>query len=257
MFEPDGWVYRARVGLLVPDNDVGPEAEWSAMVPPGVGAYASRFSFPVAMVAETPGQIPIRRVEHVAAPGPLDAAVQMFADAPMDILALAFTSTSYVGGEGEDSLLIERLSVLAKGKPVITTGQAVLASLKALGAGRVMLVDPPWFPGELTALGRKWLKRNGVEVTLAEPAGLPTGQSNIHPGNLYRWVCASVPQKTEAVVISGNGFRAAGAVHRLESDLGIPVITANTALLWLALKTLGLRSDEVTRYGQLFAAPGR
>ena len=32
MFAPDGWVYRARIGLLVPNGDVGPESEFSAMV---------------------------------------------------------------------------------------------------------------------------------------------------------------------------------------------------------------------------------
>lgn len=33
----------------------------------------------------------------------------------------------------------------------------------------------------------------------------------------------------------GNGFRAVGAIHALENDLGRPVVTANQALLWAAL----------------------
>ncbi|MEM1314065.1 MAG: hypothetical protein AAGI51_05890, partial [Pseudomonadota bacterium] len=74
MFEPDGWVYRARIGLLVPDGDVGPESEVSAMVPAGVGVNASRFRFPSGQGAEAPGQIGIAPVEAVAAPGPLDDA---------------------------------------------------------------------------------------------------------------------------------------------------------------------------------------
>lgn len=252
MFEPDGWAYRARVGLLVPDRDVGPESEWAAMVPAGVAVNASRFHFPISEITDTAGQIALQPLEYVAAPGPLDAAVALLADTPVHIIALAFTSTSYIGGDGEDSNLIKRLDPVAKGTPVITTGQAILAALKHLGAKQVMLVDPPWFPSELTSLGQTWLERNGFALTSARAAGLPTGQSNIHPGGLYQWIRSNVAADTEAVVVAGNGFRAVGAVRCLETDLHIPVITANTALLWLALRTLGLPTGEVTRYGRLF-----
>ncbi len=253
MFEPDGWVYRARIGLLVPDGDVGPESEFSAMVPAGVGVNASRFHFPSGQNAQAPGQIGMQPVEYVAARGPLDDAVRLLARAPVNIIALAFTSTSYVGGEGDDPRLVERLAEVAEGKPVVTTGQAILSALGHLGANRVMLVDPPWFPPALTELGQAWLERNGVTVASAQSAGLPTGQGNIHPGGMYQWVRANVPPDAEAVVIGGNGFRAVGAVRCLETDLQIPVITANTALLWLVLSTLGLPTSEVKSYGRLLA----
>ena len=257
IFEPDGWVYRARVGLLVPDSDVGPESEWSAIVPAGVSAYASRFRLPVGLVAAVGDRIANTAVEYVAAPGPLDDATALLADTGVDIVALAFMSTSYVGGAGDDPKLVERLGKLTSGKPVVTTGRAVLDALTQLGAGRVMLVDPPWFPPDLTALGRAWLERNGFAVTHAAPAGLPSGQGNVHPGGLYRWVRSTVTSDTEAVIIAGNGFRAVGVVRSLEADIGVPVITANTALLWQTLRRLGLPTGEVTRYGRLFAAAGR
>ena len=251
MFEPDGWVYRARIGLLVPDGDVGPESEFSAMVPPGVGVNASRFHFPSGQDAKVPGQIGMTPVEAVAAPGPLDDAVRLIARAPVNVIALAFTSTSYVGGEGDDPRLSKRLEDVSEGKPVVTTGQAILQALDHLDAKRVVLVDPPWFPPALTALGEAWLKRNGVSVVSAQSAGLPTGQGNIHPGGIYRWIRDNTPPETDAIVVGGNGFRAVGAVRCLEADLRKPVITANTALLWLALRTLGIPTSEVTTYGRL------
>lgn len=253
MFEPDGWVYRARIGLLVPDGDVGPESEFSAMVPPGVGVNASRFHFPSGQDAKVAGQIGMTPVTALIAPGPLDDAVRLISRAPVNVIALAFTSTSYVGGEGDDPALAKRLAGIADGKPVVTTGQAILGALEALEAGRVMLVDPPWFPQALTDLGRGWLERNGVIVRSAQSAGLPTGQGNIHPGGFYRWVRDNTPPDVDAVVVGGNGFRAVGAVRCLEADLKIPVVTGNTALLWLALRTLGIPTNEVTAYGRLFA----
>lgn len=252
MFEPDGWTYRARIGLLVPDGDVGPESEFSVMVPTGVGVNASRFHFPSGQDAKAPGQIGMTPVEAVAAPGPLDDAVRLIARAPVNVIGLAFTSTSYVGGDGDDPRLTDRLAESADGKPVVTTGHAILQALKRLGAKRIALVDPPWFPPELTAMGEAWLTRNGLSVLSAQSAGLPTGQSNIHPGSFYRWIRDNSPADADAVVIGGNGFRAVGAVRLLEADLQIPILTANTALLWEVLRTIGIPTDEVTAYGRIF-----
>ncbi len=249
VFEPDGWDVRLRVGLLVPDGDVGPESEWSAIAPEGLRIHASRFRFPVQPVTASRDQIDMGSVEFVAAPGPLDDAIGLYGPGSLDGFALAFTSTSYVGDDAE---LVERLSERAGGKPVVTTGQALIAAVEHLDASRVLLVDPPWFPAPLTALGRSWLEGNGVSVARAEAAELPSGQGNIHPASLHRWLCSAVDD-IDLVLIGGNGFRAVGAVRAVEEDTGVTVVTANTALLWHTLRTLGRPTNVVTRYGRIFA----
>jgi maleate isomerase len=35
MWQPDGWGARARIGILIPHFDVGPEHEFGAMAPGG------------------------------------------------------------------------------------------------------------------------------------------------------------------------------------------------------------------------------
>lgn len=248
IFEPDGWDARLRVGLLVPDGDVGPESEWSAITPLGTSVNASRFRFPVTAVQASEDRIGMGPVEFVAASGPLDDAISLLNPPSIDIYSLAFTSTSYVG---DDADLVARLSEQAQGKPVVTTGQALLAAVEHFDATRVLLVDPPWFPQELTDMGKAWLERNSVNVARATAAGLPSGQGNIHPGALHRWLCQST-DGIDLVLIGGNGFRAAGAVHAAEQDTGVPIVTANTALLWHTLRTAGRPTNEVTRYGQIF-----
>lgn len=250
VFEPDGWDVRLRVGLLVPDGDVGPESEWSAIAPAGLRVHASRFRFPVTAVRQTDDQIDTSAVEFVANPGPLDDAIGLYAPSAIDCFALAFTSTSYVG---DDAALVERLSERVGGKPVVTTGQALIAAVEHLDASRVLLVDPPWFPPPLTQLGRSWLEGNGVSVARAEAADLPSGQGNIHPAALHRWLCSAV-DGIDLVLIGGNGFRAVGAVRAVEEDTGVPVVTANTALLWQTLRSVGRPTEAVTRYGRLFTA---
>ncbi|MEL6984819.1 MAG: maleate cis-trans isomerase [Actinomycetota bacterium] len=249
VFEPDGWDVRLRVGLLVPDGDVGPESEWSAIAPAGLRVHASRFRFPVQAVARSNDQIDLSAVEFVAAPGPLDDAIGLYAPGALDCFALAFTSTSYVG---DDADLVARLGEQVGGRPVVTTGQALIAAVEHLEATRVLLVDPPWFPQPLTDLGRAWLERNGVSVARATAAGLPSGQGNIHPAALHRWLCSAV-DGIDLVLIGRTGFRAVGAIRAVEEDTGVPVVTANTALLWHTLRTVGRPTDSVTRYGQIFA----
>ena len=87
-----------------------------------------------------------------------------------------------------------------------------------------MLVDPPWFPADLTALGRSWLAANGVAVVKADAAALPSGEGNIHPGALHRYLCDAIEADIDLVIIGGNGFRAVGAVRAAEAKLrGQPV----------------------------------
>lgn len=236
------------MGLLVPDGDVGPESEWSALAPRGLAVNVSRFRFPVGPVAAAADRIDISPVEFVAAPGPLDDAVALLNAPWVDVFGLAFTSTSYVADDHE---LTARLSEATAGRPVVTTGQALLAAVDHFEAANVLLVDPPWFPPDLTALGRRWLESNGVSVARAEAAGLPSGQGNIHPGALHRWLCSAV-DGIDLVLIGGNGFRSIGAIRAVEADTGIPVVTANSALLWHMLRTMGRPTAQVRRYGRLF-----
>lgn len=251
VFEDDGWDSRLRLGLLVPDGDVGPESEWSAMVADGVAFNVSRFRFPVSPVAAASDRIDIKPVEFVAAPGPLDEAIGLLNPPTIDAYALAFTSTSYVAN---DESLVARLSVAAGGRPVVTTGQALLAAARHLEGKRVLLVDPPWFPSELTEMGQAWLMANDVPVVRAVAAGLPSGQTNIHPGSLHRWMTNNVTD-IDLILVGGNGFRAVGAVRAIEQDTGVAVVTANTALLWHTLRTIGRRTDGITKYGRLFQTP--
>jgi maleate isomerase len=53
-------------------------------------------------------------------------------------------------------------------------------------------------------------------------------------------------------VIGGNGFRAIGAIAAVEEDLGCPVVTANHALLWAALRAADAGAGSVSDYGRLF-----
>ena len=254
VFEDDGWDCRLRVGLLVPDADIGPEAEWSALAPPGLQVNVSRFRFPIAPVVADRDQISMDSVDFVASPGPLEDAIGLLEQLPIQVFSLAFTSNSYVA---DDDVLVERLSARVGGRPVVTTGHAFLAAIAHLNAKRVLHIDPPWFPAELTEMGHKWLESKGVSVARSETCTLPSGQGNMHPTAVHRWLCDTIESrpedKVDMVMLGGNGFRTSSVIRAVETDTGVPVVTSNAALIWQTLRTAGRPTNQITRYGQLFS----
>ncbi|MFG2888186.1 maleate cis-trans isomerase [Streptomyces sp. NPDC048248] len=254
MWRFDGWGVRARIGVLTPHADVGPESELRAMAPSDIGIHAARVPFG----AMKPGgamdaTIPLAPVKAFAEPPYVDDAAEQLAAAPVSAIGFAFTSSAYViGARGEEAML-HRLEGRVAGLPVVATCAATVRALRLLGVGRLCLVDPPWFDAELNALGRVYYEDAGFDVPFSAPCALPSGQTLIQPGDLYDWTVNHVPDSAEAVVIGGNGFRAVGAIERLEAALERPVLTANQVLLWAALHAAGTTTTEVSGYGRLFS----
>lgn len=253
LWEPDGWDATVRIGVLTPHADVGPESELQAMAPAGVVIHAARVPFG----AMAPGgamapAIPLEAVHAFAEPPHVDDAAELLAAAPLHVIAYGFTGSAYVIGTRGEAAMTERLQERTRGIPVVATCAATIDALRGLGARRISLVDPPWFDDELNQLGRHHYESAGFGVVQAGRCRLPGEQAAITPADLYRWVCEHVSPDAEAVVIGGNGFRAVGVITAIELHLGRPVVTANQALLWAALRAAGADPRAVTGYGRLF-----
>jgi maleate isomerase len=256
-WQADGWDARTRIGVLTPAADLGPESELRAMAPPGVAIHGARVPF----TAMAPGgsmdpTIPLAPVKAFAEPPHVDAAAELLAEAPLDAIAYGFTSSAYVLGPDGEQAMIARLKQRTRGIPVVAACSSVIEGLRALEVGSLALVDPPWFDQELNDLGRRHYESAGFEVVYAAPAGLPSDQTAITPEALHSWVLDHAPSDAGAVVIGGNGHRAVGAIAALEQDLERPVLTANQALLWGALRAAGVETRAVTGYGRLFGQAG-
>lgn len=253
MWQPDGWGWRARIGVLTPHADIGPESELRAMAPEGVSIHAARVPFAVmAPGGAMDPTIALASTRAFADPPHVDDAAELLAAAPLQAIVYAFTSSSYLRGAADDAEVQARLEGHTHGIPVVITCAAAVLALRTLGVHRLALIDPPWFPPELTAQGADYFRGQGYEVVYAAPAGLPSGQRLIHPGLVYEWTREHVSADAEAVFFGGNGFRTVGVIRVLEEDLGHPVLTANQVALWKALHLAGVRA-AVTGYGQLFS----
>src|SRR3954462_5544059 len=167
MWRPDGWGWRARIGLVVPHADIGPECELQAMVPDGVSLHATRVPFGAMGKGGTMdpaiGAQPLRAYLE---PPLLDDAAELVAFAPVHAIAVCFTNTSFLGTEDDDRALVARLQQRTGSIPVTTTCLSALAALRALAVRRLAFINPPWVGPDLTKGGVAYFSSAGLEVVL-------------------------------------------------------------------------------------------
>ena len=116
---------------------------------------------------------------------------------------------------------------------------------------RIALIHPPWFSADLDALGATYFAGSGLEVVAHGPARLRQTYGDMPPEDILDWAVRHTPDAAEAVVLGGGGFRAIGALAEIEREIGRPVISANQAAFWLALRMAGI-GDDLPGYGSLF-----
>jgi maleate isomerase len=249
---PDGWGWRARIGAIIPHADVVPEGELHAVAPDGVSIHTARVPLTVrGATGDLDEPVALTAVREFGQSPKLEEAAGMLGGAALTVIAYAFTSTSYLGTAADEAALRARLERRTSGIPVVTTCAAAVAALGVLGARRLIFVNPPWFPPELTKRGADYFRGQQIEVVESLSVDLPGGQREMHPARIHEWIRERVKASADALFIGGNGFRAVGLIEALEQDLGCAVLTANQVVMWHALRTAGVRA-RVTGYGSIF-----
>jgi maleate isomerase len=247
-WQPDGLGYRARIGLLTPNDDAVPESEFWTLAPEGVSVHVAR--------------VPLVDTRTFADPPHPDGATALLAALPMQAIVLAFTTTSYVLGPDGEPALKARLEKHSNGIPVLFTGAAAVAGFRALGVRRIALIHPPWFADDEQQLGVAYFRNQGFDVVYANQMrlrGLPVAKpsdplrkfTELYPAELYAFARWEVPAAAEGVFFGGNGYRAIGVIAALEEELDRPVLTGNQVAFWYALRQAGVRGP-VDGYGRVF-----
>ena len=240
------------IGVLTPHAAVGPEAEFPAMAPGQVITRVARIS-PTGPTAVSGGPTPasVSGLRALTMPSLLDEAAKGLAVSAIDVIGHASTSTAYAIGFDDEAAMVSTLSRRI-GLPVVATCASAVLALRLLKIERIALVHPPWFDGELNALGASYFRSQGFHVVTSASAELSRDPRQIEPAAVFEWTSRHVAAEAEAVFIGGNGFRAARAIEALEGALGRPVLESNQVLLWCLLAHAG-SSLTIRGYGQLFA----
>ena len=235
-----GW--RARLGFLVPPGNPTVETEIIALMPEGVSVHFGR------MVAYgVPGSLDGQEERNRTMIEHLDGSVALLAMVKPDIIVVAHTATSYHLGRDREAELLARLTQ-ATGVRVVTAFGAVVAALNRLGVRRVALGAP--YSSETTARGLAHLEAHGFAVVKSDNL---KGITNIYDETAeraYRLARSVDTAEAEAVFLRGTGMPTLPVLAMLEQDLGKPVLSSASAMMWHALRSCGVR-QPIAGYGRL------
>ncbi len=248
-------VDRLSVGVLTPHAAPGPEIELPAMTPARVATVVSRPGSPPTASQEPLGTNPPAHAELRASTesAAIDRAAVTFRGWALAAVAHASTTSGYVVGYRDEAATVDRLSQRF-GVPAVASCAAAVAALRIHGVERLQLVHPPWFDDEFDLLGNAYFRSQGFDAVVTKARSLPNDPARVEPHHVIDWVEDHIEERTEAVFLAGNGFRAAGAIEELEVRTSRLVVEANQALLWAILAATGKR----TGHHRLRApAPGR
>ncbi len=231
-----GW--RGRLGLIVPSSKTTMEEEFRAWLPEGISLHVSRIRLRKVNVEE------LKSMKEG-----IERASALLSDAGVDLIVYGCTTGSLVGGRGYDEEIRKRIEEVT-GIRAVATATAVIDALRELGARKVAVVTP--YIEEVNEKERRFLEDNGFEVTSMKGLGI---ENNLEIGRQPPEVAYRLARETDlngadALFISCTNFRTFEVIDPLELDLGIPVISSNSATLWAALRALNVR-DDILGLGEL------
>jgi maleate isomerase len=232
---------RARIGLILPMDNVVMEPELYALGIPGVSYHTIRLT----------------TKERRLMPEQAIVLAPILVESGVDLIVYACAETSFLGG-ADDSHRVSAEITAATGLPCVTAVGAMIEALRTLAVHRIALVTP--YTAARTQVMQEVLLRYGFETAGYTQQDFSEGHGDSRewyhtnrqpPSVAYEMALRADRPAAEAVVIGATNFRTLAVVEALEAQLGKPVVTTNQAILRAALLCLGI-SDPIPGMGRLF-----
>jgi maleate cis-trans isomerase len=168
-----------------------------------------------------------------------------------DIIVIAHTATSYHLGREREEELLARLRKAA-GTRIVTAFGSVARALERLGVHRIALGAP--YARETMLQGKAHLEAHGFEVVRFDNLAGVTNIYDETAERAYRLARSIDAPEVEAVFLTGTGMPTLAVLQVLEEDLGKPVISSASAMMWNALRQCGV-GESIEGYGRLLTLP--
>lgn len=228
-----GW--RARLGMVLPMDNAVLEPEFYGLGLPGIAVYAAR------LTTDDREQMPSNGIEISA----------VFAETGVDAIGYACAETSFLHGEDANATVVRGIEERT-GCPAVTATTAMVEALRGLRAQRIALAAP-YRDASAGAL-EHYLQDAGVEVVSTVTRDFSEGspdprewyETNLQPPTTaYRMAREADRDEADAILIAATNLRTFEVIEDLEADLGKPVLSSNSALLWALLRRCGVRPPGV------------
>ena len=230
-----GW--RGRLGVVMPFNNTIVEPELADYLPEGMSLHGARV---VPRSGETIAEQTQAMAETI--PWALEGL-----RGKVNIFCYACMTSSLVKPQAWQEAYAEQTG----GVPLLPAGEAMVAALNHVGAKRLGVFSP--YFDDIAALVPDWFGQHGFEVV--HNVNLPFTPDQViskRSTDLFPQIVDALRGKDiDAMAILATDLETFSSIDALESDLGVPVVSTNLALLWTMLDTLGVRGSSAP--GRLFA----
>lgn len=234
-----------RLGVLVGESDPLVEFDLQRFLPHNVSFHIGRLDMP------TGARLASNETSQMlcdAAPG----AARRVAAAEVEFIIFACTSASFLHGEGWDLELARQIED-ASGVAATTTATAVADALEFMDARRVFMATP--YSPEVNAREVAFIASRGIEVTQQFSFGcaLSRDVAHVSPAVIYDELMRRRAEirGNDVLFVSCTMLRAMEIAEQLEADIGVPVVTSNSASVWRMLNAVGEDTGPV-KAGRLF-----
>ena len=178
----------------------------------------------------------------------LEAATRL-ADAEVNVIGYGCTSGSLLKGKNHGGE-IERKITEKTGIPAVATARAVIEALIELRIKNLCVATP--YIEEINELEKCFLEQNEIDVLRIKGLGIAQNRDvgSKDPRIAYELAKEVYLPEAQGIFISCTNFRTIEVIDKLEKELGVPVISSNTATLWAMMKRAGAKS-KLEGYGRL------
>jgi len=177
-------------------------------------------------------------------------AVQSVCHAKVDYLVMGMSAETFWGGADGAQEFIQFMSTLSEGLNVTTGADSCKQVLKAYGAKRIGVITPYQPVGDqqvidfFTQIGAEVVALHGMKCATATSIADVTADEI---KDAFRKVDGP---DVDLLIQAGTNLLAAKACAELEEEIKKPVIAINTATVWHAYRTNGIK-DQIKGWGSL------
>ena len=232
---------RCKIGVIVPSLNNTLEPEFNRMVPADVAVYATRLRLERGVPDD------LRAMADLT-----EQAGELLRHADVDCIAYCCTTGSLIDGVDWDEELAARLGKATE-LPVTTTASAAIKAMRSLGQKTVLVATP--YIDEVNKIERSYIEACGIRVNSITGLQFTRGEElhSLDQDTAREFCRAAMVDGADGLFISCTDFASIDFIEELERDLGKPVVTSNTATLWMVLSLIKL-DQPIEGFGQLLSS---
>lgn len=218
---------KGNIGFLVPAGNRVILPEMYRMSTEGYGFFETRLMVSGDHVSRDSNFAMIKNIQR---------GMQELETARVDVCVFACTVSSFLKGYRWDDEFCRKWAEKCSFQ-ISTTALSLVESLRHLNAGKIA-VATPWHE-EANQAAVTYLKARDIDVVSISSYPLNRFEINdMKPEGTYRFAKKADSDAAECLCIFATDLQSAEILQKLEDDLGKPVISSNSAILWNILRML-------------------